>query len=1183
MSYLFISHSSNNDFESIALKEWLLKEGWDDVFLDLDPERGIVAGQRWERALHEAANRCDAVLFCVSQAWIDSQWCRKEFRLAHRLNKRIIGLLIEDLPISALPEELTETWQLVNLACGNDHEIVRVVHPTTGKEQHVHFSSAGLTRLKNGLVKAGLDPLFYEWPPKDEPERSPYRGMAPLESVDAGIFFGRAAPTNELLSRLRDLRSKPSPRFMIVLGASGAGKSSFLRAGILPRLSRDDRHFLPLPIIRPEQSVLWGERGLLSSLIQAMRFGQPKATRAEIRKIIELAIGARLTSSGDGEKPSPQIANISPLVEKLVSLSKHNNSLPLEGETNTSLPTLVFTIDQGEELFQSEGIEQSSAFLDLLVLLAKQSELAIIVLFTIRSDSFEQLQTWKALEGIIQHTFSLSPMPQGAYDSVIEGPAQRLKGSSRELKIEPALTQQILQDIEKGGTKDALPLLAFTMERLYLEYANDGELTRTEYQEMGGIEGAIEAAVELALQSAQKDTKLPNDRGALVALLRKGLIPWLAGIDPQSQTPRRRVANLAEIPAESRPMVDHLIKQRLLATDVDKITKEVTIEPAHEALLRQWGLLKEWLNEDFGALTIIEGIQRASRDWHANDKNMAWLSHSGGRLEDAEQIEQRDDLARFLTAADWSYLNKCRVAENDIRNKELNEAKKLAEVQAREANAQKLVAKRTTVGMLVAFALLFVSTFLGWQALQEQQKAQEQQARAESQRARAEAQTAKAQAVSDFMQSTFEAANPFLGGRKDIALIEALAQNAANIEKSFAQQPLLEAAVKHTVGLTFFALQDFEQAEPLLTSALALRIDNLPPDAPEVSESYLALSQLRNEQGRYEEAEQTVKQALTFTRERVGELSMEVVPILDHLVQVYLMMGKFDLAKINADEALKIRRDLTQSMDIIATGLHNRAEVDSGAGNFALAQQYAKEALDMRRKVGNIPVDLMYSLNSNATIATSQGRFDDADAYFQEAIAIATRELGAKHGETALLKENLGNIRYRQKRYDETLALLSEVLAIRKDTFGEFHDMVARTTTNIGLIYMSLGERERAQTYLQSALAIFEEVLPPNHQNIALVLGSIATNESALGLYEQALVHLDRALQIQITTFGEQSWQVGRIEHILSDTLIATGQIDRAKIVLTGALEKVKNHPDPNYSRIKEIQDLLAELAVAKP
>jgi len=722
MSYLFISHSSQNDFAAIALQTWLVDQGWDELFLDLDPERGIVAGERWERALHDAANRCDAVLFCVSQHWIDSEWCRKEFRLAHRLNKRIIGLLIEDIPIESLSSELTETWQLVNLATGNDHEISRVVHPKTGEEQHIHFSLSGLTRLKTGLVKAGLDPLFYDWPPKHDLTRTPYRGMLPLEMDDAGIFFGREAPTNELLARLRGLRADPSPRFMVILGASGAGKSSFLRAGILPRLARDERQFLTLPIIRPEHSVLWGEHGLLYSLNSAFEQQKMGITRGVLRGIIEDSLSSKKEAV---EKLKPETGKETlKLFELLCELSQKSTLPSLEGETQSPHPTLVLTIDQGEELFHSEGAEEAKQFLELLKMLATNSNLPLIILFTIRSDSFEQLQTYKALEGLTQQTFSLTPMPQGAYHNVIEGPAARLKETDRPLKIEAELTQQLLIDIEKGGNKDALPLLAFTLERLYVEYGGDGDLTLQEYQMMGGLEGAIEAAVERALQSAEKDPSLPNDRKAVTALLRRGLIPWLAGIDPDSQTPRRRVAKLSEIPAEAKPIIHHLIEQRLLATDIDLVTNETTIEPAHEALLRQWGLLQGWLVDDFAALTLLEGVQRASRDWEANERSPDWLSHNAGRLQDAEELKQREDLSQFLTQSNWDYLNECRILENEHRNKELAEAKKLAEAQKQQAEAQKIVAKRTTLGMSVAIVLTIVAGYFGWQAVEKQEIAE---------------------------------------------------------------------------------------------------------------------------------------------------------------------------------------------------------------------------------------------------------------------------------------------------------------------------------------------------------------------------------------------------------------------------------------------------------------------------
>jgi hypothetical protein len=96
---------------------------------------------------------------------------------------------------------------------------------------------------------------------------------------------------------------------------------------------------------------------------------------------------------------------------------------------------------------------------------------ALIVVFTIRSDSYDRLETARTIEGLRQQTMPLLPMPRGAYQTVIEGPAARLQEMNRGLTIEPRLTQRLLEDIEQGSGSDALPLLAFTLERLHDEYS----------------------------------------------------------------------------------------------------------------------------------------------------------------------------------------------------------------------------------------------------------------------------------------------------------------------------------------------------------------------------------------------------------------------------------------------------------------------------------------------------------------------------------------------------------------------------------------------------------------------------------------------------------------------------------------------------------------------------------------
>ncbi len=110
-----------------------------------------------------------------------------------------------------------------------------------------------------------------------------------------------------------------------------------------------------------------------------------------------------------------------------------------------------------------------------------------------------------------------------------------------------------------------------------------------------------------------------------------------------------------------------MVEQRLLATDVHKDTGEATIEPAHEALLRQWGLLGGWLTEDAGLLAVLEGVKRASRDWAANNRGRAWLAHAADRLAAAERLSARPDLSANLEPADHQYIAACRKAEADFR------------------------------------------------------------------------------------------------------------------------------------------------------------------------------------------------------------------------------------------------------------------------------------------------------------------------------------------------------------------------------------------------------------------------------------------------------------------------------------------------------------------------------------
>ena len=114
--------------------------------------------------------RCELVIFLVSPEWRASEWCVAEFLLAKNLNKRIVGVIVDPIPLEKLPVEMTAEWQLVDLTAGKRDHKVTVTPPPGDKSVTVAFAEDGLERLRIGLMQAGLDARYFAWPPEDDPE-----------------------------------------------------------------------------------------------------------------------------------------------------------------------------------------------------------------------------------------------------------------------------------------------------------------------------------------------------------------------------------------------------------------------------------------------------------------------------------------------------------------------------------------------------------------------------------------------------------------------------------------------------------------------------------------------------------------------------------------------------------------------------------------------------------------------------------------------------------------------------------------------------------------------------------------------------------------------------------------------------------------------------------------------------
>ncbi|HBL26326.1 MAG TPA: hypothetical protein DD490_05770 [Acidobacteria bacterium] len=660
MARIFISHPSVDNAAALALRDWLVARGWDDLFLDIDPDRGLVSGQRWLDRLQESSQRCKAVLFVLSRAWLASRYCTAEFWEARKQDRPLFAVIIDDTAVEAVPAEMRGVWQLAFLTRGSRFETFSVLPPPGYAPTDVRFSHEGLESLRLGLAAAGLtsfDTASFPWPsPGFEHEadgttpRRPYRGLKPVDVPDAGVFFGRDADLVRARDHLADLRDRGGRCLVAILGASGSGKSSFLRAGLLPRLARDDRQFLALPILRPREAALWGDDGLLAVLEKAHRDAGLPVTRAELRQYLEEGGAAFLRRLADLRTAATR-------------------DLP-EG---AKPPTLVLPIDQAEELFTTvRGVDPGEAglFLTRLAEILRHGPEAL-ALVTIRSDAYEPLQSAEALAGLPQEPFNLPPLAAADYRSVIDGPADRVTAAGRPLTLEPGLAPALLADAQGA---DALPLLGFTLERLYVEHGGDGKLTEADYQALGGVQGSIEAAVGDAFARPDAEPRISVAAAEREALLKRAFVPHLMGVNEANGEPVRRTACRADLPDAARGLIDRLIDRRLLLVDrrvLEGGTEETVIEVAHEALLRRWPTLQRWHDQERGALATQQEVGRAAAAWSKNASAADWLAHRGARLAEAEAVARREDFEKAFKGVPRDYLDACRQAEDSARAAEV--------------------------------------------------------------------------------------------------------------------------------------------------------------------------------------------------------------------------------------------------------------------------------------------------------------------------------------------------------------------------------------------------------------------------------------------------------------------------------------------------------------------------------
>src|SRR6478736_3748149 len=658
VSRVFLSHSRFDSRQAVAVRQWLIEREpglVDDIYLDLDPHTGIRPGEKWKEALNKASARCEAVICLLSKHWLNSVECQVEFRHAENLHKAILCARLEPVPDA----NITSEWQRCDLF--RNHRPTTEVDIADGG-QPVVLDRVGLQQLLDGLHTVGIAAEHFRWPPPGDAERAPYRGWAPLEEADAAVFFGRDAQILRGLDVLRGMRTSGVESLLVILGRSGAGKSSFLRAGLLPRLRQDDRQFLPLPIVRPETAVLTGELGFSHSIHQLRRdlgFAQPM-------------LGEIKTACRD-----EQVEYLRGLLEEARQAARDRL---LDVPAEQPAPTLVLPVDQAEELFNADAGLEAPRFLKLLTSLVEHEAGVtppMIVAVTIRADRYEPLQSAPELDPVHPLVFpNLKPLPPVGYMEVITGPARRATAAGSRLSVEPALVDRLLTETSEGA--DALPLLALTLERLYRDFGTDGDLTVAEYESMGGMAQIVQNEVDYLLSADLEQRQ--NQLGTL----RDAFIPWLATVNSDNDQPMRRLARWDDLPAASHPLIQAMVEKRLLVKDTRD--GQTVVEVALESLLRQWDQLAGWLRDEAQDLKDADSLERAAADWRASDGHEAWLLE-GTRLVEAEALATKPRFRDRLDPA-RDFLRAARGREDD--RLEAEKQRQQAELQAAKKHAAAL-------------------------------------------------------------------------------------------------------------------------------------------------------------------------------------------------------------------------------------------------------------------------------------------------------------------------------------------------------------------------------------------------------------------------------------------------------------------------------------------------------------
>lgn len=478
----------------------------------------------------------------------------------------LLNLIVEMEAKLTEPEPHIKVGDISNstaVAIGNGIDIV--VNQSNVPEALV----VQLTNLLNALGKP--DTKLPEW----TRGKSPFPGLRAFGEEYAPVFFGRQTEIDQLLTRL----SKPDCRFLMIVGASGSGKSSLVKAGLIPQFNKGAL----------DGSENWS---VITFTPDAFGKGDPF-------DVLAYTLSQTL--------PEVDIQKTNSLLREKRSGLRETLDNALQGSDNRTL----LVIDQFEELF-SRVVDDSLSkqFQESINEAAKSPRILTIV--TMRDDFYHHFVKSPVLSRLINRntdsTFTLSAPGQLDLYEMINGPAR-----VADLHFENGLVSKILNDT--GNEPGALALLAYALDQLHKASLDDDIMTFAEYDSFGGVQGAIGTRAQETFEKLSEDAQK-----SLSQVFREMLEVDESGTATRKRAPLERV----ERDDASRELVGAFVEARLLVTSLS-VENQALVEVAHEALFRSWPKLKDWIEETQDDLILLRQVRTAADWWDKNDCRTEFL------------------------------------------------------------------------------------------------------------------------------------------------------------------------------------------------------------------------------------------------------------------------------------------------------------------------------------------------------------------------------------------------------------------------------------------------------------------------------------------------------------------------------------------------------------------------------